>query len=97
MRRAIVERDEMRRANVTPEDADRPLGQSVRYWQDRCLDHATALDDARQRLRGAVEAGDAMASAIERRWTGPGGCSCEVCESAKAWRAHRVACGDDLA
>lgn len=44
---AILERDEMRRANVTPEDADRPLGQSVEYWQDRALDYATAYDNAR--------------------------------------------------
>lgn len=44
---AIRERDEMRKANITPDDADRPLGQSVEYWQDRCLDHATALDRAR--------------------------------------------------
>jgi hypothetical protein len=50
-RAAIRERDEMRRANVTPEDADRPLGQSVEYWQDRALDYATALDKARQRIR----------------------------------------------
>lgn len=47
---AILERDEMRRANITPEDADRPLGQSVEYWQDRCLDHATALDEARREI-----------------------------------------------
>lgn len=55
----MAERDEMRRANVTPEDADRPLGQSVEYWQDRCLDHATALDDMRVRaalLRAALDA-----------------------------------------
>lgn len=48
---AILERDELRRANVTPADADRPLGQSVEYWQDRCLDHATALDRCRSELR----------------------------------------------
>lgn len=44
---AILERDEMRKANVTPEDTDRPLGQSVEYWQDRALDYATAHDKAR--------------------------------------------------
>lgn len=44
---AILERDEMRKANVTPEDAGRPLGQSVEYWQDRALDYATAHDKAR--------------------------------------------------
>lgn len=48
---AIRERDELRAANITPEDADRPLGQSVEYWQDRCLDYATALDRARAQLR----------------------------------------------
>lgn len=79
MRRAILERDEMRRANVTPEDADRPLGQSVEYWQDRCLDHATALDDARQQLRGAVEA--LRAARIGHHWCHPssqknGDCQC---------------------
>lgn len=49
--RLTGERDEMRRANVTPEDRERPLGQSVEYWQDRCLDHATALDESRIRVR----------------------------------------------
>lgn len=50
LREAVIERDEMRRANVTPEDAGRPLGQSVEYWQDRCLDHATHLDRSRVRV-----------------------------------------------
>lgn len=49
--RLTGERDEMRRANVTPEDRERPLGQSVEYWQDRCLDHAAALDESRIRVR----------------------------------------------
>jgi predicted nucleic acid-binding Zn-ribbon protein len=48
---AICERDEMRAANITPEDAGRPLSQSVEYWQDRCLDHATALDAERARRK----------------------------------------------
>lgn len=47
---AIAERDEMRRANVTPEDADRPYGQSVEYWQDRALDYATFYDRLRVEL-----------------------------------------------
>lgn len=51
LRQAILERDEMRRANITQEDTTRPFGQSVAYWQDRCLDHATALDGARVRVR----------------------------------------------
>lgn len=50
------ERDEMRHANVTTEDEDRPLGQSVEYWQDRCLDHATALDESRIRVRALESA-----------------------------------------
>lgn len=41
---AIKERDIMRGANVTPEDAERPLGQSVEFWQDRALDYATHSD-----------------------------------------------------
>jgi hypothetical protein len=64
--RAIRERDadraelaEMRGANITLEDADRPLGQSVEYWQDRTLDHATALDKARVDLAEAVTERDA--------------------------------------
>lgn len=44
---AIRERDEMRRANVTPEDADRPLGQSVEYWQEKALDYVTDADRKR--------------------------------------------------
>lgn len=55
-REAILERDELRRANVTPDDADRPLGQSVEYWQDRALDHATALDRASLQLAAQREA-----------------------------------------
>jgi hypothetical protein len=58
--RLTIERDEMRRANVTPEDADRPLGQSVEYWQDRCLDLASALDDARVKLRAAEREGERL-------------------------------------
>ena len=49
--RLTIERNEMRRANITPEDAARPLGQSVEYWQDRCLDHASALDETRVKLK----------------------------------------------
>ena len=51
--RAEAERDEMRKANITPEDADRPLGQSVEYWQDRTLDHATAYDEMQARATRA--------------------------------------------
>lgn len=41
---AVVERDVMRKANVTPDDADRPYGQSVEYWQDKALDYASGWD-----------------------------------------------------
>jgi predicted nucleic acid-binding Zn-ribbon protein len=47
---AILERDEMRRANITGDDEARPLGQSVEYWQDRALDHATHMDRAHVEL-----------------------------------------------
>ena len=36
-----------------------------------------------ERLRGL---GDGLASAVERRWSGPNGCDCECCAAAKAWR-----------
>lgn len=68
---AILERDEMRKANITPEDAARPLGQSVEYWQDRCLDHATAFDNARierDRYRKALEV---ICDPEKTDWTAP--------------------------
>lgn len=62
---AIRERDVMRKANITPEDAARPLGQSVEYWQDRALDFATHGDRKYAEAMAARADRDALLEAIE--------------------------------
>lgn len=61
---AVRERDIMRKANVTHDDAQRPLGQSVEYWQDKALDWAGSSDHWRVRAINAEAAADPEQKAL---------------------------------
>jgi hypothetical protein len=70
--------------NEPPEGPEQPM----LYTVVKADEHEAEVD----RLRDLA---DAMASAIERRWSGPNGCSCEVCTTAQAWRAAKLTPDDD--
>lgn len=60
-------------------DENAPLPESAL----RTLDWINRKDAYADEL---LAAGNEMAAAIEDRWSGPNGCDCEVCTTAKAWR-----------
>lgn len=60
---------------------------------DVLADVDKALDVNEQQDARLFDLGDAMASQIDARWSGPGGCDCPVCSAAAAWRAAREADG----
>lgn len=60
--------------------SEEKLGRAIERLEDQVRDcHANRL--------ALLALGDRLARAVEERWSGPGGCDCECCSAAKAWRA----------